>query len=183
MKTCSKCNKNKKLEEFTKSKSNVNYTRKGQTLGYHAYCKVCNAMLARERRLKYKKTNGVNPESVGRLKDVPTELKPIMSLIRHRFACARSRIAKKNLIPTDLDEIYLLQLMKDQNFKCRYTNLDFIFEKHHLLCPSLDQIVPSKGYIKGNVQWLSWATNWSKGDMDECDFLAMCKLITKVDKK
>ena len=107
----------------------------------------------------------------------------MMSLIRHRFACARARIAKKNLIPTDLNEDYLLDLMKKQDFKCRYTGLAFVPQKHHLLCPSLDQIEPAQGYVKGNVQWISWATNWSKGDMNETDFLAMCKRVTEHTKE
>jgi len=119
---------------------------------------------------------------MGRLKNIPDEHKHIMSLIRHRFACARARIQKKNMIPSDLDEQYLWDLMQAQNFKCKYTGIEFVYEKQHLLCPSLDQIIPSKGYMKGNVQWISWACNWSKGDMDEHDFLALCNRVTEHTK-
>lgn len=107
----------------------------------------------------------------------------MVSLIRNRIQDAKQRIKRSKQTETDLDEGYLYQLMLDQNQKCSLVGLDFVYEKSHPLCPSLDKIDCSKGYVRGNVQWLSWAVNRAKGDIDTFDFVEMCKRVVEVSER
>mgnify|MGYP001611556026 FL=1 len=43
---------------------------------------------------------------------------------------------------------------------------------------SLDRIDSSKGYIKGNVQWVHRDINWMKGSLSQVRFLDLCSKIT-----
>ena len=42
---------------------------------------------------------------------------------------------------------------------------------------SVDCIEPTLGYVKGNVQWVSWKVNRAKGDLSNEEFLNMCKAV------
>jgi len=105
-----------------------------------------------------------------------------MSLIRQRLLDAKQRIAKYNQIELDFDEDYLYRLINQQDRKCALTALDFVVEKGSPLCPSLDKIEAAKGYTIGNVQWLSWAANRAKGDLENSDFVEMCKRVVEVSE-
>jgi hypothetical protein len=68
----------------------------------------------------------------------------------------------KNGVPFDLDSEYLTDLWTDY---CPVFGIKF--EKHSKRldnCPHLDRLVPSKGYTKGNVVWISGRANRIKYD-------------------
>ena len=44
---------------------------------------------------------------------------------------------------------------------------------------SLDRIDSNKGYIKGNVQFISTAINYMKNNMSNEDTIKLCKIIAK----
>ena len=44
---------------------------------------------------------------------------------------------------------------------------------------SLDRIDSNKGYIKGNVQFISTAINYMKNNMSNEDTVKLCKIIAK----
>lgn len=185
---CSKCGSNKPLLEFTKATPKANWATTGnyrlpQTQQYHSYCKACNAKAARAFRANHATTTGVGYSGSNKIKKVLPEDRKLMSLIRHRFTCARTRIKQYGQVESDLDDDHLYQLMLAQDRKCALTGIPFIIEKKHPLCPSLDKIEPDKGYTKGNVQWLSWAVNRAKGDLDTFDFVTMCKRIVEVSER
>ena len=186
-KLCNECGLEKPLEEFSLLKPKENWRESGNfrhsTQGHHTYCKACNAKKGRAFRSAYTAANGVGYSGSNRLNKVSADDRKLMSLIRHRFSCAKLRIKKFSQIETDLDEDYLFELMNNQERKCVLTGLPFVIEKSHLLCPSLDKIEPTKGYIKGNVQWLSWAANRAKGELDASDFVLMCKRIVEVSER
>lgn len=99
--------------------------------------------------------------------------------LRVRFNTIKGR-AKRFDIPFDLDEPYLRDLLELQNNACVLTGLVFETEdigtrKHHLpFSPSLDRIVPDKGYTKGNVRWVVHAINMAMSNwgLDVFDTLA-----------
>jgi hypothetical protein len=60
-----------------------------------------------------------------------------------------------------------------QDKKCKITNLDLTCEKGKGLVPTaitIDRIDSSKGYVRGNIQILSYWANMSKGAMSMEEF-------------
>jgi hypothetical protein len=78
---------------------------------------------------------------------------------------------------------YAWKLFIKQNRKCALSGVQlefpkFLREKADTLSrPSLDRIDSTKGYIKGNVQWVSVAVNYMKLDYSQSEFINLCKLI------
>jgi hypothetical protein len=186
---CRSCDQEKPIEEFTKSNlkhswSASNNFKHSSIQQYHSYCKKCNAIKAKAFRAKYKADGGGSDyRGSGKLKKVPVEDRKLMSLIRGRITEAKGRTKKFNQVDLNIDEDYMYKMMNDQNRKCAVTGCEFVIEKQHPLCPSLDKIEPDKGYTKGNVQWLSWAANRAKGDLSSADFIEMCKRIVEVSER
>jgi len=78
---------------------------------------------------------------------------------------------------------YVWDLFVAQNGKCALTGVDIDFadtnEGHKLgeTTASLDRIDSSKGYVKGNVQWVHKTVNKLKGDLKEDLFKKLCRLV------
>lgn len=70
----------------------------------------------------------------------------------------------------DIDLMYLKELWEKQNGMCPYTNIKMLlprntkedFQTHSLKKASLDRIDSSKGYLKGNVEFVCCAINYAK---------------------
>jgi len=76
---------------------------------------------------------------------------------------ARARARDKN-IPIDIDIKYLRDIWPKNN-KCPALNIELKQGNKgisHDASPSLDRILPNKGYVKGNVQWISKLANQIK---------------------
>lgn len=136
---------------------------------YETRCKNCSKALARINALKRKK----NPE---------IHIPSLVSGFRHR--------AKVQQIPFNLDGPYLVQLFKDQNGRCYYTDepLDFTYETStrssaHPLVPSLDKKEPKLGYVKGNVVWCVHKINIMKHDVPEHVFYKVCEQVLALKEK
>ena len=56
-------------------------------------------------------------------------------------------------------------------------------EPHHPSSPSLDRITPSKGYIKGNVAWISNRANTMKHNASLKEFQSVCQWYEEVDNE
>jgi hypothetical protein len=73
-------------------------------------------------------------------------------------------------------------LFLEQGARCKLTGVELKFaksikDKKTEQTASLDRIDPSKGYIKGNVQWVHQTVNFMKQDLTEEEFLNWCSLI------
>jgi len=82
--------------------------------------------------------------------------------------------AKKKGLEFDLTKVYLKGLFEDQGERCVYTGfeLEIITNKtRNKINPfnqaSLDRINSSKGYVKGNVQFISKPMNFFKGKLPD----------------
>ena len=83
----------------------------------------------------------------------------------------------------DLDIIYLGDLFEKQKGKCAYTGWELEIGTHKTpKTASLDRIDSSKGYIKGNVQWVHKDVNIAKNIFSHENFLKMCLDIVKNQK-
>lgn len=81
-------------------------------------------------------------------------------------------------------QIYLWKLFLKQNGKCALSGLGISFggligEKRSSTTASLDRINSTKGYIKGNVQWVHKHINKMKWDFDQNYFLSLIEYIHK----
>lgn len=82
--------------------------------------------------------------------------------------------------PLEIDIEYGWNLYLEQNKKCALTGLNITFPAKQgdttQTC-SLDRIDSSKGYIKGNVQWVHKHINIMKNKFEQDYFIEMCKLV------
>jgi hypothetical protein len=114
---------------------------------------------------------------------VPEEDRLLMSAIRARVQNAKGNSKRlKHPIPVSVTAEYLYELFKQQEGKCALSGVDLKIEVGAVTCLSLDKIHPELGYIEGNVQWVAWAVNRAKGDMETDVFLDMCKKVYEYGK-
>lgn len=177
-KYCSICKEEKPVSCFTKLKPRKKrkqdpnlptqyYNQRKPT--YDTYCSSCRSRKQSERRPK------------GPISKVPKEYHDLMKHIRYLMRAAKVR-AKKQGLPCDLDDMFMLDLMLQQERKCPFTRLEFTMDRSKdERAASIDQIEPAKGYTKDNVEWVSWAANRAKGQMSRHDFLMMCKRISEIN--
>lgn len=173
MQTCTRCNTTKPLDMFgfTKGKHADSIRYCSVIEGYRGICKACEAERARMFRSQHKNYRGS-----GKLKNIPSQDRALMSLIRSRITTSRCNNAKSGR-PFDMDANLVYQLYKDQEGKCVYTGEEFTLIKGHPGNLSIDKIIPELGYVKGNLQLVCWAINRAKGDLSEEIFLSMCKVV------
>ena len=92
------------------------------------------------------------------------------------------RNAAKRKIDFNLTIEYAWDLFLKQEKKCVLSEEPLCFKrgiKENNLSASLDRIDSSKGYIKGNVQWVGKEINYMKRDLSENEFMYICKVITE----
>lgn len=95
------------------------------------------------------------------------------------------RNAKKRLKDFNLTLEYLKQLWEEQKGICPYTGIQLClaeYKANHnnpIYTASLDRIDSSKGYIIGNVQFISTAINYMKNTMSHKETINFCKIIAK----
>jgi hypothetical protein len=76
----------------------------------------------------------------------------------------------------DLDLPYIKELWEKQGGRCAFTGIPLIQwdvkngKKNTINLGSLDRIDSNKGYLKGNVQFISAALNMAKQDMNDSEF-------------
>ncbi len=96
--------------------------------------------------------------------------------------------AKNRGLEIDIDIEYIWDLFIKQERKCALTGIELIFstsEKVRRLketTASLDRIDSSKGYIKGNLQWIFKDLQNVKRNLDEDYFKLLCHLVVEHDK-
>lgn len=76
---------------------------------------------------------------------------------------------------------YAWNLFKKQQARCAISGIEINLNRSstskYTGTASLDRIDSSKGYIKGNVQWVHKDINKMKNSYDQSYFIEMCKLI------
>ena len=154
--TCDHCKKefDQSLKEFNR-KQKKGITKKFCSLSCSAFSR--NSSMSKEfwqMQFKKRKTKLVRK---------PDEFSPF----KYYFGKCKSRDMKY-----EMDLLYLKELWERQNGICPYTKLKMILPKnqkqyqliHSLKKASLDRIDSSKGYIKGNVEFVCLAVNYAKSN-------------------
>ena len=91
---------------------------------------------------------------------IPDNRKDEYSYLKEHFRRAKRRSKDFNLTLSYLDKIW-----KEQEGKCIYTKIKLLQPdetKNYNYMASLDRIDSSKGYIEGNLQFISVSCNWLK---------------------
>jgi hypothetical protein len=102
-----------------------------------------------------------------------------LSFYRVMVRRARSRNKGFNLTPQ-----YLKQVWESQNGVCIYSGVTLIKgSTDKIYMASLDRIDSSRGYVPGNVQFVSTAVNYMKSTMSHEDTLRLCEFIALYHKK
>lgn len=89
--------------------------------------------------------------------------------------------AKDRKIPCLISIKYAWKVFLNQNRKCALSGLPLTFSSRSNGKDgnaSIDRIDSTKGYIKGNIQWIDKRFNWMKNNYSQLEFLSLCKLVT-----
>jgi len=84
----------------------------------------------------------------------------------------RKRNMKINISQNEAWKLYIAQ-----NGKCALTGDDIRLAWDGVQTASLDRIDSSKGYVKGNVQWVHKDINYMKKDLEEKYFVGLCSFV------
>lgn len=148
---CDFCNKS-----YLKDESEV---KRNQKLGRKSFC-------------SYECMGKNNTKYLENVRPGASHLNP--SNRRDEFTGFREHLlrAKRRDKYCDLDLQYLKELWESQSGICVYSNVELIpplvrQKNNPIYTASLDRKDSSKGYIKGNVQFISIAMNHMKGEMSE----------------
>lgn len=102
--------------------------------------------------------------------------------ISGEFWSALKKSAENREIKINIDIKYAWEKFIEQDRKCALSGEPLFFaisnSKKYSSNASIDRIDSSKGYIKGNIQWVTKKINRMKMDLDEQEFLKLCKNIT-----
>jgi len=120
------------------------------------------------------------------LKKIQGNRRDEYSSYRYTYRCIKRRFNKEtNLTLQDLKEQW-----EKQNGVCPYTGLNLILPEDnniHLIDffhrASLDRIDSSKGYVKGNIQFISTPINLMKSDKSENSIKRFLKEISEYTSK
>lgn len=172
--TCEECQ-----SPFVKKKAEYVRTAKR---GYRQFC-------SRKCGDAYKKKNGkefvghldvwvksdANLEHVNKIRGINAD--PFREFLRR----ARQRHQANNAKTLDLTLEQLKEVWHNQNGLCPYTGWALELPKHHCRktqrTASLDRIDSSKGYIVGNIQFVSVMANFAKSDFDNTVMQEFCRAI------
>lgn len=99
---------------------------------------------------------------------------------RHIFSRCR-RHAQSRGLAFEVSIDHVADLYEKQGRKCAITGLHLLIGRRNgppgSTTASLDRIGSSEGYIEGNVWWVHWRINNMKGNMQQGEFAAWCRLV------
>ena len=158
-KACSTCREVKPLEEF--------HAQASKSDGRKAQCKACGCRRAlafyyqnKERSAASRKRYASKPENMAKLRERRARwrlAKPVLALL------SLARIRSRRLgLPFDLtpSDVVIPNV-------CPVLGIPLVWgaSKRQSDCsPTLDRVVPSVGYVRGNVNVISWRANRLKSD-------------------
>jgi hypothetical protein len=166
MKKCSKCKIEKENSEFTPDKRSKD--------GLFSYCKPCNTARQKEAYWKnLEESRRKNRERDAKNRDkARNKCSSFWAKKRKEdpayclWAGAKSR-ANKNNIEFDIlrEDIIIPEICPILGIKLQFDNTQGFSDTS----PSIDKIDPNKGYVKDNIQIISWRANKlkSNGTLEE----------------
>lgn len=97
-----------------------------------------------------------------------------------RFIVSNAKKSSKrrgHLLDFNISVDYLKKLWQSQGGKCSYTNIPLVLPTHSYISSprkaSLDRVDSSKGYVEGNVEFVSVFVNLGKNGFDKKEIVEM----------
>lgn len=156
-KVCNQCSENKVVEDYYARQ--CKYTKKDGSISYYTYIKpICKSCWDKDSRKWFRK-----------------------NWLAHLVQQAKNRAKQKGL-PFDItvDDIEVVQF-------CPYLGIElkqnFGAKGPSHFSPTLDKIVPERGYVKGNVQLISHKANAMKYNASIEELLHFANSIIKIHKE
>jgi hypothetical protein len=156
-KRCAKCQAEKASEQFRKANAAKD--------GLSSYCKECHAAYNRGWRETHRADHNASNLAWWHKRTVEQQM----------LAAARSRAAQKGLpFALTLDDIVIPE-------RCPALGIPLFKEggRAHDGSPSLDRLVPSEGYVPGNVRVISNRANSIKRDATAAELLAVAEYVKR----
>lgn len=169
LKSCSKCGVRHPRSQFYK------HTRTADKLT--SWCKGCYKV-SRDAYYQENKERAAalsavwrekNRESINEKRRAKKREDPRKTM----YASAKHR-ARKGGIPFDID---LDDIVIPDECPVLRKPFDFGNTKQERMSPSLDKIDPTLGYVKGNIQVISWLANTMKNDATEEELMAFAQWV------
>lgn len=154
---------------FLKDKSEISRNEK---IGRKNYCSLtCSGKINNKHLLKYVEGN------VKFLLGMSNNRKDDYTGLREHYRRLKKR---KHEIGVTLDD--LLDQWNKQNGICVYSRIQLLHPNHNgdrtnLNTASLDRIDSDKGYVKGNIQFISITCNHAKNNLTHNQMLEFCKIM------
>lgn len=135
-------------------------------------CPVCSMVLIKAKSKACKECS---------LKDRPKKERNDKFYMTEVYNRVRLRCRTNSKRSSDVDVDYLLQVWNTQQKRCFYTGILLTLPTpergSRITTASLDRIDSEKGYVKGNVQFVSMAINFMKNNMSHDETLQLVQLI------
>lgn len=183
LKRCTRCNIEKTLKEYTfvSSKSNR----------LNSQCKKCrtekSARWRKSHSKRYKsylkRWRTKNRKHAYKLGENWRRENPLKAKAIQLTTMARAR-AKEYGLPFNITSNNIFE--KLSLGVCEQTKLRFEYHKDgktNPCSPSIDRIVPKKGYVKGNIRLIVWALNAFKNRFSDDEIYPVAKAFIKYYKK
>jgi hypothetical protein len=126
-----------------------------------------------------KKVGKIKPKPTYNISEHSGNKKDSYTPFRYTFRCAQKRWKDFDLTLNDLKEQWELQ-----KGICVYSKFNLELPKgtkkiHYSIRASLDRIDSSKGYVKGNIQFVSTLINLMKSNISHCETLDFINKLVK----
>lgn len=179
--TCRSCENDQIIKENVKEENGIKYYK----------CSVCGDWLIADNfdqagGNKYKYRDGLDKRchncKVKQNKQARanySEERRLEKILQARWLGARDRAKSKNRL-FDISKEDLMDLWNKQEGKCAISKIPMTFNIDSGRNPyniSIDQINPSKGYTKDNIQLICMCVNQLKSDFDMSTVINICKNI------
>jgi hypothetical protein len=108
----------------------------------------------------------------GKVQEIWCDKETFKSHMITRIITKTKRRCEKKNIPFNIDRDYMLSIFPKDSL-CPATNrkMNFGGVSARYLSPSIDRTIPAKGYIKGNVRWVSYMANAIMNEFNADDIL------------
>ncbi len=171
--------KNRKKIQYKKNKPDILLKQKNWAKKY--YSKPKNL----EKRKSQGRKNQINIRTKLYDKFIKGDRMPYWAYAKKKISIG----AKKDNRSFNITKEYLEQQWINQKGKCAYTDIPLTIKKPGEGRQNLPTVISfdrknnKKGYVKGNVHFVSAQVNVIKSNLPEKDFVKLCKLIYLKNKK